>query len=221
MSKFLLSLVYLSLLILFQSITEVESQNARFNPSKRGAHTATLIDDKLYILGGYSLSNEPNETVGRQFFYLDVSKSFSTQNIQWMDLTSFNSDVAPPPPPHMRAASVRGGANNKTLFLFGGNPIAGEMELVYTFDTQSSLWSVPKITGDYHPLNKSSLFSVIGNNGKMYLFGGFIYDYWDDNNYASDMAILDTVNLRFERGSTNNALVQGDTMVRSYYRTKR
>ena len=60
MPKNLLFLVYL---ILLQLVTEIKSQDASFTPLKRGGHTATLIDDKLYILGGYSIGNVHNVDV--------------------------------------------------------------------------------------------------------------------------------------------------------------
>src|SRR5436305_10602429 len=39
----------------------------------------------------------------------------------------------------------------------------------------------------------------------MYLFGGFLFNIENTNNYANDMAILDTINLRWEQGSSTNA----------------
>jgi hypothetical protein len=69
MSKIFIILAYLISFLL----QLIKSQNT-FVPSKRGTHTATLIDKKLYILGGYSLSgtDTENEIVGQQFFYVDV-----------------------------------------------------------------------------------------------------------------------------------------------------
>src|SRR5688572_30581681 len=114
MSKdFLRFFIYLNL---FQLIIEIKSQEASFKPQKRGAHTATLIEGKLYILGGYSVDNDVIES---QFFYLDVSRSFNITVPTWKNLTNVNSV----PPPHSRAASVRGGENNNTLVLFGGSAI--------------------------------------------------------------------------------------------------
>src|SRR5438105_4662310 len=122
------------LLILFQLIIGVKSQkqNTHFEPLKRGTHTATLIDNKLYILGGYKTASGTELQVAQQFFYLDVSKQFTTVEPKWVDLTSINLV-----PPHTRAGSVKGGANNDTLFLYGGDPVTREMAIAYTFDTQS------------------------------------------------------------------------------------
>src|SRR3954453_17013516 len=100
MSKSFLLLVY----ILFRLVIEIKSQNTFIIPSKRGTHTATLINKKLYILGGYSLSGTEDQIVGQQFFYADFSEHLITTKIRWVDLTSINLI-----PPHRRAAAVKGG----------------------------------------------------------------------------------------------------------------
>jgi hypothetical protein len=98
-------------------VVKINCQLAPFKP--RCLHTATLIDNKLYILGGLLREND--------FFYLDVSVAFNTQNLLWNDLSNVNIV-----PAHYNSASVKGGANNNTLFLYGGrnNTV---MDLVYTF----------------------------------------------------------------------------------------
>src|SRR6266542_2819511 len=131
-----------------------------FKPLGRELHTATLINDKLYILSG-------RRDDKKQFFYLDVSVSFNTQELLWHDLTNINIV-----PSHYEAASVKGGANNNTLFLYGGTPTANSkvpMDLVYTFNTETNLWSVPETIGV--GFNKHALTSIVNYNGKMYLFG--------------------------------------------------
>src|SRR5688572_16803512 len=42
---------------------------------------------------------------------------------------------------------------------------------------------------------------VINDNGRMYLFGRFLFDLLDKNSYMNDMTILDTINLRIEQGN--------------------
>src|ERR1051325_795587 len=118
-------LTYTILWLLFRSVAEINCQAVPFKPGRRYWHTATLINGKLYILGG------SGESVGKDFFYLDVSVPFNTQNLLWQDLSSVNTV-----PSHYGAASVNGGVNNNTLFLYGGTNIA--MELVYTFNPQSN-----------------------------------------------------------------------------------
>src|ERR1051325_11123505 len=93
-------------------------------PKQRQWHTATHVDKKLYILGGFSTADT---SVGTDFFYLDTSAPFNTKGILWNDLKSINMV-----PGHSGAASVIGGTNNNTIFIYGG--YAPGAELVYTFD---------------------------------------------------------------------------------------
>jgi len=69
------SLTSIVLWLLIQLLIEINCQMAPFKPLQRRSHTATFIDDKLYILDRYG------KTVGKQFFYLDVSVSFNTQEL--------------------------------------------------------------------------------------------------------------------------------------------
>ncbi|CAB4381661.1 unnamed protein product [Rhizophagus irregularis] len=150
--------------------------------SKRRGHTATFIDNKLYILGG-----SENGDAGKDFFYIDFSVPFNTQNLIAKDLSNINTASE-----HTFATSVKGGANNNTLFLYG----AFFMDLVYTFDPQTNLWNIPKIIGDTYR-REHSLTGITDNKGKMYLWGGLDIRM----NAISDMLILDTVNLVWSKGS--------------------
>ncbi|PKC05978.1 hypothetical protein RhiirA5_420196, partial [Rhizophagus irregularis] len=115
------SLVNFTLLwILLQVLVEVNCQMTPFKPSVVWCHTATLIDNKLYILGGLDLSNKPV----KEFFYLDISVPFDTQQLLWQDLTNINLV-----PAHFDATSVKGGTNNDTLFLYGGATLVQTMAL--------------------------------------------------------------------------------------------
>src|SRR4051794_39685494 len=111
--------IYIVLWLLIQLLIEINCQ------------TATLIDDKLYIVDGRNFN--------KKFIYLDVSTPFNTQNISWHELTTIV-------PEHVAAASVKGGENNKILFLYGGSAYNGAvMALVYAFNTQNNSWSIPKL----------------------------------------------------------------------------
>jgi N-acetylneuraminic acid mutarotase len=166
-----------------------------FKPIVSSRNTATLVDNKLYILGGYNSNEKP---VGKEFFYLDVSVPFNTQNLLWHDLTSINNITS-----IVAATSVKGGINNKTLILYGGRNLTyiENFSLVYIFDTQSNSWNVPKIGGESYISRKRSLSAIIDYNCNMYLFGGWLIN----NEYVNDMLILDTINLSWRIGSTLNA----------------
>ncbi|CAG8649755.1 14089_t:CDS:2 [Funneliformis caledonium] len=187
------SSIYIIIWLFIQLLIEVNCQTTLFNPLQRYVHTATLIDDKIYFLGGRDDMNTVK--IGREFFYLDVSVPFDTQTILWHDLTSFNTV-----PAHISAASVNGGANNKTLFLYGGvTHYNATMALVYSFDTQYNSWSIPNLSSD-NVIRKDNLKGIVDDNGKMYLFGGH-----SNGTRYNDMLILNTITLKWEIGTTNNA----------------
>ncbi|CAG8602854.1 4146_t:CDS:2 [Funneliformis caledonium] len=194
--------IYIVLWFLIRLVIEVNCQNTPFKPLKRYAHTATLIDNKLYILGGRLDSTSNNENIGGQFFYLDVSEPFNIKNIVWHDLTEINVI-----PAHRAATSARGGAYNDTLFLYGAKtdrPIV--MELFYTFDTKSNSWSIPKLVENGDNIKtKHNVKGIVDDNGKMYLFGG---NHKNRTTFYDDMLILDTINFNLNMGSLVNAPTQ-------------
>src|SRR5688572_10887905 len=96
------SLIYITLCILLQFFVEVKSQTTAFNPDSRRRHTATFIDDKLYILGG-ALSSDITKSPKETFLYLDVSVPFNVSESKWLDLS--NNNIVPP---HRSAAAVKG-----------------------------------------------------------------------------------------------------------------
>src|SRR4051794_31123126 len=89
--------------ILLQLFVEVKSQKTIFNPDLRYAHTATFINDKLYILGGLIPDIDPPKSPKETFLYLDFSVPFNTNELKWIDLS--NNNVIPP---HYYAACVKG-----------------------------------------------------------------------------------------------------------------
>jgi hypothetical protein len=163
-------------------------------PKQRVSHTATHINDKLYILGGLYYNDSSKQPVGKEFFYLDFSSQFNTQELLWQDLSDIYTV-----PLHYAAASVKSGTDK--LFLYGGTNRT-TMELVYTFDPESNSWSVPKIAGN-NAIRKEYLTGIVDYNGKMYLWGGRVNATTTNN--VNDMLILDTMNLSWGKGSSVGA----------------
>jgi hypothetical protein len=168
-----------------------------FKPQERIFHTATYINNKLYVLGGESISTDPkiNEITLKEFFYLDCSKTFSTTNISWQYLSSTGA------PSRWAAAAAIGGVNNNTIFLYGGFLFSedDDSDLVYTYETQNGLWDALNVNGNN--TRKRSLEAVTDYNDKIYLFGGSS----DEIGVLNNMAILDTINLVWKTGSLINA----------------
>ncbi|PKB96511.1 hypothetical protein RhiirA5_434709, partial [Rhizophagus irregularis] len=94
------SSVFFILWILLQVLVKVNCQMTPFKSSISVLHTATLIDNKLYILGGWDSIKKQSL---KEFFYLDVSVPFNTQELSWQDLSNINMV-----PPHDSATSVKG-----------------------------------------------------------------------------------------------------------------
>ncbi|PKY58208.1 hypothetical protein RhiirA4_511849 [Rhizophagus irregularis] len=130
--------------------------------SKRRGHTATFIDNKLYILGG-----SENGDAGKAFFYIDFSVPFNTQNLIVKDLSNINTV-----PEHTFATSVKGGANNNTLFLYGGfGPTS--MDLVYIYDTIADNWKIRTTSGTI-PSGRTGFTAVLGLDGqRVIIYGGY------------------------------------------------
>ncbi|RIA85746.1 hypothetical protein C1645_879107 [Glomus cerebriforme] len=77
------------------------------------------------------------------------------------------------------------------------------MALVHTFDPQSITWSSPPIMGVNPNLIRKSELTGVNHDGKMYLFGGVTFD-GVNFTFVNDMLILDTINLRWGKGSLVN-----------------
>src|SRR5438270_855356 len=96
--------------ILFVSFLIIRSYNAAYNPGSRDMHSACLINDKLYFVGGYSQSFYDD------VFYIDLSINFTLNNPPFInDATTPNLGVFMD-----NMAYAVGGADNATIFLFGG-----------------------------------------------------------------------------------------------------
>ncbi|CAG8503378.1 8280_t:CDS:2 [Funneliformis caledonium] len=198
------SLILLSLIQILILTFEGSCRSIEFVPTQRYLHTATHIDNKLYILGGLTFNEnnyitEKNKAfigTDKQFFYFDMSIPFNTKTMLWVDQTDF--DIIPN---HIAATSSIGCANNNTFLLYGGKSLLSRMDtnLVYAFNTQTNSWSVPKLTDGNFNIKKDSLKGIM-HNGKMYLFGGLI-----DGQLSNDMLIFDTINMNFTTGSSVNA----------------
>jgi hypothetical protein len=68
---------------------------------------------------------------------------------------------------HTSFTSAKGGANNDTLFLYGGYTSDKTMASVYTFKTQNNLWSIPKIA-EADTIKKYELTGVMDYNGNFF-----------------------------------------------------
>ncbi|RIB14722.1 hypothetical protein C2G38_2039956 [Gigaspora rosea] len=145
---------------------------AAFIPNGRHHHSSVLINNKLYFSGGKL--NNFSSSVTNEFFYLDVSKQFTTTDnasIPWVDLTYTGG------PLKSDAAACIGGKNNDMIFIFGGWPYS--QSFVSQFDTNKQQWINITSVGNV-PTNKSYISCANLDNGLIAIFSGFgtINDLW-------------------------------------------
>ena len=192
-------IIYVVLCTLLQLLVKVKSQTTPTIVDLREGHTATFINDKLYILGGaippFDGKVSPKET----FFYLDCSTPFNTSELKWIDLS--NNGVIPPS--HYFAAAARGGERHDTLFLYGGESLGGgpPMSPVYTFNTLNNTWNVPIVAGE-SPSGRVFITPIVDNNGLIYLYGGATNM---KGYYTNDTFILDSIYLNWKKVNSTNA----------------
>ncbi|RHZ88860.1 hypothetical protein Glove_21g269 [Diversispora epigaea] len=164
-----------------------------FNLPTLFAHSTALIDKKLYFIGGYNTITKGSSS----FFYLDLNQSFDILSPAYVDLET-------PPVEITWATACVGGANNDTIFIFGGinqnsNSTSDIMDkLIYTFDTTSQEWSTPPIEGEL--IRRRDLQqAVIDTKGNMYMFGGG-YTFDNSIEYFKDIAIFNTITFTYSNG---------------------
>ncbi|RHZ88859.1 hypothetical protein Glove_21g268 [Diversispora epigaea] len=159
-------------------------------------HSTALIDKRLYFIGGYELATKDNSS----FFYIDLNQSFDVSSPAYVPLEALPVGIT-------WATACVGGANNVTIFVFGGinqNRTSKSQiidKLINMFDTKSNEWSTLKNEGE--PIRRRNVQAVIDNKGNMYIFGGgYLFDNYTE--FFNDMIIFNTITLTYSNGSTIN-----------------
>ncbi len=166
--------------ILFLHINSIYA----FIPIARYGHTAVLADKKVYFQGGY-VGNGP---LLSDFFYLDISKPFNTNDISsmpWTDLSFIGN-------PSYRAigASCVDGIRNDSIFFIGGDT----NNFVSKFDISKQQWSNPIVLGNV-TTDRTGIQCVV-SEGVIYIFSG---------NAENNIIKLDTLGLTWSTSLATNA----------------
>ncbi|RIB18972.1 hypothetical protein C2G38_2308715 [Gigaspora rosea] len=186
----------LTIILLFSFV------NCQNIPKPRYQQTSSLIGNRLYFFGGdlsttdYSNDNAANIT--NEVWYLDLSSSFNTATPPWNKYVGM-------PIGYILSAPCVSPIDNSVVFVGGRMFIANTANIslgsssVYVFNSNSSLWTPPRIIGFKSSFKlRTEIHPVIDNYGKIYTFGGNNYTNSDNSNLSvdyNDMSILDTTSM--------------------------
>ncbi|RIB25163.1 hypothetical protein C2G38_2278112 [Gigaspora rosea] len=182
---------------------------AVFIPNGRWFHSSVLIDKKLYFKGGNKLSNNSNEALTNELFYLDVSKPFTTTDnvsIPWIDLTYTGG------PLKGEATACIGGKNHNKIFEFGGYSLLNQsfanqslvksfvnQSFVNQYDTSKQQWSSIESIESVGPGYRQDISCANFNSGLIAIFSGLsnpvpINDLWIFNTLTLSWNLSNAVN---------------------------
>ncbi|CAG8504905.1 12211_t:CDS:2 [Ambispora gerdemannii] len=177
--KYYKTLLYLYLFFIKGIWTQLDDNDATYyyRPGERTGTTASLVGDKLYFIGGMSLSQSYTD-----LFYLDLSTNFSSSVPAFMNtnktLANFNGNSF--------GTTTVGGKNGWTIFLYGGQIPQSNNSLsspndqsgdVYELDPSTNTESLARLdfTGPL-PDGRDNTKAAMDSSGLIYIWGGFNTD---------------------------------------------
>ena len=143
-----------------------------YQPNGRNGHTATLIDDKIYIIGGW---------LGSGPFAADDLHVFDITNTKWKKLKPSGES---PGPCNMHTAD----AVDRQIYVFRGGNGKDYLNDLHMLDVDSLCWTKIQASGTYPPQRANHSSSIINTN--LYIFGG-----WDGTKRLNDLFTLNTQTL--------------------------
>ncbi|GBB84331.1 hypothetical protein RclHR1_10950006 [Rhizophagus clarus] len=155
----------------------------------RYGHSSALINDRLYIIGGFSISTQPKGS--NDVFYLDLTKPFNTQNpaSALVDITQSSGM------PLLIAWASSTVLGSDGILLFGGytwslstgNSDTSDNAL-YLYNTTTDQLTIPTVTG-VSPIRRREMKIVCDNNENIYIYSGVSLG--EIPQWFTDMNILD------------------------------
>ncbi len=148
---FYYNLKFIKSLVLFISFQLFFIDIKCYTPIFQDAHTATLVNDRLYYING---SQE------KEFFYLDL---FNISNAQRIDLP-IKSNVS-----FARYEFTTSVTYNQQLIYYIGGKITRPDDLfIYTYNTSNEEWIVPNIVGrSFSQHHHQGIQAIIDKNGRI------------------------------------------------------
>ncbi|CAG8448810.1 11488_t:CDS:2 [Scutellospora calospora] len=150
-------------LLLIQLSFSYPNQVSNVDP--RWGHTATLINDTIYFVGGRTNDN----VFTSDFISLKISNEFSINLPPWMELDSTGM------PRLIGHTAVAGGLNNTKIVVFGGgvdDPASAAMQSLTIYDPTTILWTRPTNLMNSDSKRRYLHSAVILSNHQMLMYGG-------------------------------------------------
>eukprot|EP01113_Clastostelium_recurvatum_P037016 TRINITY_DN536_c0_g1_i1.p1 TRINITY_DN536_c0_g1~~TRINITY_DN536_c0_g1_i1.p1 ORF type:complete len:481 (+),score=155.35 TRINITY_DN536_c0_g1_i1:105-1547(+) len=149
-------------------------------PSKRYQHTASVVGDYVYFIGGQELPEKRFDEI----FRLNTSTMVSER------VTLASGAV----PKYARHTAVTVG--NK-IFTFGGYDGINQHFQLCQFDPNTLEWTRPHTTGDVPQPRTNHSAASVGH--LMYLFGGMYKEADDRLVFLDDFYVLDTITMHWRK----------------------
>ncbi|CAB4415442.1 unnamed protein product [Rhizophagus irregularis] len=185
----LYKMIIFTILLFLLSLKDVYGQV--FVPKPRIGQTATLVDNKIYFIGGLNSALEATNDI----FYYDFESGLNSTG--WADVQSQGMNL---PTISWHAADIGVIFDNDSIFIIGG--VGKVLDLVYKFDTETNTLEVPTIRGEIPPRRMG--MSTVRYKDNVYIFSGGM-----ENNgitiFLNNFDILSTADLIWKVGNLVNA----------------
>jgi len=127
-------------------------------PAGRLGHTANLVNNKMYVFGGYD-----GESLRNELFVLDL------ETCQWTEVKDPEGNG--PTPRSQHSSAVLG----DKMIIFGGYD-SEEQNDVFVFDTETQEWAELDVQGKNLPVSRyqhTSCCAKVNGRDALIVFGGF------------------------------------------------
>eukprot|EP01095_Lingulamoeba_sp_RSL-Kostka_P007809 TRINITY_DN2541_c0_g1_i1.p1 TRINITY_DN2541_c0_g1~~TRINITY_DN2541_c0_g1_i1.p1 ORF type:complete len:217 (-),score=56.57 TRINITY_DN2541_c0_g1_i1:443-1093(-) len=163
------------------------------NPPPLHKHTCTLVNSKLFIIGGFNITGQ-----GEKIFNDLIV--FDTETMYWY--SPYCTGVSPI---NLSGHSATHDGDGR-IFIFGGSDGNEYYNDVFYLNTNTFEWSKAKVTGDVPCARSCHSATAVGS--KIYIFGG-----GQNNQSFNDVYALDT-----EKLAWSNINTKGEApMTRGYH----
>jgi dynein heavy chain len=154
-------------------------------PSPRGAHAACLVDNILYVMGGYG-------GVGYSRRDFNDLYALNLEDFQWTKVATKNKSPTTRSG-HSAVAVMKGG--EKFIYVFGGWNADKQFSDLWILDIETFSWNLTDAKLGSARWNHACVSVEAIPHWKMFIFGGATGDLSDGKtraDYLNDVAVLDT-----------------------------